>query len=230
MKKINKAAWLVSACMLIIAAVSVFFLPGELAIQWNEAGISNTASKWVLLLFPALAALCIVLHVIQGSKQEGNGADSLWYFAGILVLFAAEVVIICNGLRLIEITKADSRLVTRSVAIILGCLLVYFGNRLPKTARNYYVGVKAPWAFENDDIWTKTQRFAAKVWVISGIRWFCCPSRRAIYSPVLWRRLFLLLFCFRESTAGVFMRQDKIRMVNKGPARIVNTEVGAATL
>ena len=169
MKKINKAAWLVSACMLIIAAVSVFFLPGELAIQWNEAGISNTASKWVLLLFPALAALCIVLHVIQGSKQEGNGADSLWYFAGILVLFAAEVVIICNGLRLIEITKADSRLVTRSVAIILGCLLVYFGNRLPKTARNYYVGVKAPWAFENDDIWTKTQRFAAKVWVISGI-------------------------------------------------------------
>lgn len=169
MKKINKAAWLVSACMLIVAVAALFFLPGELAIQWNEAGISNTTSKWVVLLFPALAALCIVLHVNRGGKQEGNGADSPWYFAGILVLFAAEIVIICNGLRLIEITKADSRLVTRCTAIILGCLLVYFGNRLPKTARNYYFGVKAPWAFENDDIWTKTQRFAAKVWVIAGI-------------------------------------------------------------
>lgn len=58
---------------------------------------------------------------------------------------------------------------TRCAAIILGCLLVFFGNRLPKTARNYYVGVKAPWAFENDDVWTKTQRFAAKVWVIAGL-------------------------------------------------------------
>ncbi len=166
MKKINKAAWLVSACMLIIAAVSVFFLPGELAIQWNDSGISNTGPKWIVFLFPVLAALCIVLRTAQGAKNEGS---SPWYFIGILVIFAAEVVIICNGLGLIEITKADSRLVTRGVAIILGCLLVYFGNRLSKTARNYYVGVKAPWAFENDDIWTKTQRFAAKVWVISGI-------------------------------------------------------------
>lgn len=166
MKKINKAAWLVSACMLIVAVAALFFLPGELAIQWNDSGISNTGPKWIVFLFPVLAALCIVLRTAQGTKNEGS---SPWYFIGILVLFAAEIVIICNGLGLIEITKADSRLVTRCIAILLGCLLVYFGNRLPKTARNYYVGVKAPWAFESDDLWTKTQRFAAKVWVIAGI-------------------------------------------------------------
>lgn len=168
MKKINKAAWLVSACMFIMAAAALFFLPGELAIQWNSSGVSNTGPKWIVLLFPALAALVIILHVNQSGKK-GAGGDSPWYFAGILVLFAAETVIICNGAGLIEITNADSRLVTRCAAIILGCLLVYFGNSLPKTARNYYVGVKAPWAFENDDVWTKTQRFAAKVWVIIGI-------------------------------------------------------------
>lgn len=169
MKKINKAAWLVSACMFIMAAAALFFLPGELAIQWNNSGVSNTAPKWIVLLFPTLAALVIVLHVNQAGKKEGAGGNSPWYFAGVLVLFAAETVIICNGVGLIEITNADSRLVTRCAAIILGCLLVYFGNSLPKTARNYYVGVKAPWAFENDDVWTKTQRFAAKVWVIIGI-------------------------------------------------------------
>ncbi len=169
MKKINKAAWLVSACMLVMAAAALFFLPGELAIQWNNSGVSNTAPKWIVLLFPALAALVIVLHVNQAGKKEGTGGNSPWYFAGVLVLFAAETVIICNGVGLIEITNADSHLVTRCAAIILGCLLVYFGNSLPKTARNYYVGVKAPWAFENDDVWTKTQRFAAKVWVIIGI-------------------------------------------------------------
>ena len=169
MKKINKAAWLVSACMLVIAAGSLFFLPDELAIQWNNTGISSTGPKWIVLLFPALAALCIALHAGQNGKSACAGGDSPWYFAGILVLFAAQIVITCNGLGLIEITNGDSRLVTRCAAIILGCLLVFFGNRLPKTARNYYVGVKAPWAFENDDIWTKTQRFAAKVWVIAGM-------------------------------------------------------------
>lgn len=190
MKKIDKAAWLVSACMLAAAAAALFFLPDELAIQWNNSGISNTGPKWIVLLFPALAALCIILHANQTGKKEGAG-DIPWYFAGILLLFAAEIVIICNGLGLIEITNADSRLVTRCAAIILGCLLVFFGNRLPKTARNYYVGVKAPWAFENDDVWTKTQRFAAKVWVIAGLLLVAlsfapgCIQSAAVFAAIL---------------------------------------------
>lgn len=182
MKKIDKAAWLVSACMLAAAAAALFFLPDELAIQWNNSGISNTGPKWIVLLFPALAALCIVLHANQTGKKEGAG-DIPWYFAGILVLFAAEIVIICNGLGLIEITNADSRLVTRCAAIILGCLLVFFGNRLPKTARNYYVGVKAPWAFENDDVWTKTQRLPQRFGLLPDSCWLPCPLPRAVYSP-----------------------------------------------
>lgn len=166
MKKIDKAAWTITACMLVLAAASMFFLPGELAIQWNQSGVSNTAPKWIVFLFPVLAAFCIILRTVQSTGKVKTGSAC---FIGVLVIFAAEAVIICNGAGLFEITTADSRLFTKFAAIVLGCLLIYFGNKLPKTARNYYVGVKAPWAFENDDIWTKTQRFAAKVWVIAGI-------------------------------------------------------------
>lgn len=79
MKKIDKAAWLVSACMLAAAAAALFFLPDELAIQWNNSGISNTGPKWIVLLFPALAALCIVLHANQTGKKKEPGI-----FPGIL--------------------------------------------------------------------------------------------------------------------------------------------------
>lgn len=169
MKKINKAVWLILACMVILAAVSVFFLPDELSIQWNQAGVSNTGPKWTVFLFPVLAAICMVLHVnaVPGDPRKTKTGGA--YFIGIVVLFAAEAFIISNGIGLFEIKTADSRLITKCAAIILGGILIFLGNSLPKTARNYFVGVKTPWAFEDDDIWTKTQRFAAKVWVISGV-------------------------------------------------------------
>lgn len=43
---------IVTSVMLIVAIVSLFYLPSEIAVQWNESGISNTASKFLVLIFP----------------------------------------------------------------------------------------------------------------------------------------------------------------------------------
>ena len=53
--------------------------------------------------------------------------------------------------------------------MFLGVLFIAIGNYMPKTRRNYTVGIRLPWTLDNDDNWIKTHRLAGKIWVIGGI-------------------------------------------------------------
>lgn len=53
--------------------------------------------------------------------------------------------------------------------LVIGLIICVCGNHILQFAKNYYCGVKSALAFNDNDLWTKTQRFAGKVWFISGL-------------------------------------------------------------
>ena len=56
--------------------------------------------------------------------------------------------------------------------IFMGIIMIVIGNYLPKTRRNYTIGIRLPWTLENDENWSKTHRLAGKVWVLGGLLLF----------------------------------------------------------
>lgn len=51
---------------------------------------------------------------------------------------------------------------------VLGLILVlgnYMGNMRP----NFFIGIRTPWTLSNEEVWTKTHRLTAKLWVISTL-------------------------------------------------------------
>jgi uncharacterized membrane protein len=56
-------------------------------------------------------------------------------------------------------------------AIIGGICLLFalLGNLLGKVRRNFYVGIRTPWALANERVWNATHRFAAKTFVLTGL-------------------------------------------------------------
>ena len=40
--------------------------------------------------------------------------------------------------------------------IFMGVVMIVIGNYLPKTRRNYIIGIRLPWTLENDEDWSKT--------------------------------------------------------------------------
>lgn len=40
---------------------------------------------------------------------------------------------------------------------------------MPKTRRNYTIGIRLPWTLDNDENWNKTHRLAGKLWVSGGV-------------------------------------------------------------
>jgi uncharacterized membrane protein len=52
---------------------------------------------------------------------------------------------------------------------LMGLFLAYLGNLLNNVKPNYFVGIRTPWTLENEEVWRKTHRLAAKLWLPGGI-------------------------------------------------------------
>lgn len=53
--------------------------------------------------------------------------------------------------------------------ILMGILFILIGNYMPKTRQNYTIGIKVPWALDNEENWNRTHRLAGYLWVAGGI-------------------------------------------------------------
>lgn len=51
----------------------------------------------------------------------------------------------------------------------IGVIFILLGNYFGKIKFNYTFGIRTPWTLANEEVWTKTHRFAGPLWVIGGI-------------------------------------------------------------
>lgn len=168
MKKQNIISTIiVTSVMLIVSIVSMSYLPDEIAVPWNENGVSNTASKLIILIFPALNIIFLALHS-QNSRENRERFDFIILLVS-LMLFATQAIIILNALEYINMLSLNYRLMQTIALLVIGLIICGYGNKIPKFAMNYYCGVKSDFAFNNNDLWTKTQRFSVKIWFVSGL-------------------------------------------------------------
>ncbi len=168
MKKIKTITWIIIAITFLIAIIGVIFLPDEIAVQWNDQGVSNEGSKYILLYLPFISLVICVAYM--------SIAKTLRYIVPLVTsifILICEAIILVNAFGLINITHigtpTSNLWIGRIISIIVGIVIMIIGNRLPKIVMNYYIGVKTPWAMNNNDIWTKTQRFAGKLWFTVGL-------------------------------------------------------------
>lgn len=61
------------------------------------------------------------------------------------------------------------------ISLFVGFLLIVIGNYLPKTKRNYTVGIKLPWTLNSDENWNKTHRLAGYFFILGGIFFLFTP-------------------------------------------------------
>lgn len=154
---------------MIVGASFYAFLPDQIAIQWNGHGVTNTAPRIFIFFFPFLAAVLLIYH--QHRVQNIENSPNLDYIPLLLCLlfFGGQLLIAANAIGILPLSEGIPSLAQTILMMFLGGVLIFFGNRMPKIPKNFYCGVKASWAYASDDLWTKTQRFAGKVWLIAGI-------------------------------------------------------------
>ncbi len=55
------------------------------------------------------------------------------------------------------------------ILVLIGLLLVFLGNLLPKVPRNFFIGIRTPWTLSNDEVWYQTHRMGGVFFILGGL-------------------------------------------------------------
>ena len=161
------------ASILILIIFNILFydkMPAELPTHWNfhgevedyssrfDAMVLNQGFFVVMNIF-----MCFMLDNDPKNKRQNKFVMTISKLAVPLLMILIYVLTIMTGLgRDVNVTVI--------IPLFVGLLFIAIGNYLPKTKRNYTMGIKLPWTLNSDENWRRTHRLGGICFIIIG---FC---------------------------------------------------------
>lgn len=168
-KQAFKIAIVILLIPYILGAIYYNKLPDTLPTHFDVSGTPDDFSSKAYALFglpTIMLGVTILTYVFTNldpkRKNQNEKIMSITYIFLALLTVVISVITVFYGLGK-EIN------VTTIISVLISLLILLIGNYLPKTKRNYTVGIKVPWTLESDYVWNKTHQLAGKLWVIAGI-------------------------------------------------------------
>ena len=144
-------------------------LPEPMPTHFNAAGEADGFMPKAVAVFALPAAMllvhivCIVMTLIDPKRRNIDGKPFL------MVLWICPVMSILVSGFMYAYALGMNVNITTGMFIALGIMLIILGNYLPKCGQNYSIGIKVPWALNDEDNWRATHRFGGKVYVAAGV-------------------------------------------------------------
>ncbi len=144
-------------------------LPDTIATHFgvdNEPNGWNSKAFTVFGLPGVMAALhlfCLIATSVD-PKQKNIGRKAL----GIVFwIMPATSLIMCTMTYAVALgVQVDVGLVA---ILFIGLLLIVLGNMMPKAKQNYSFGIKTPWALDDPENWSRSNRVGGFCMVIAGV-------------------------------------------------------------
>jgi immunity protein, SdpI family len=160
-----------TALVFLITVYAYPRLPDYVATHWNVHDQPKGYSpKWSLFVLGpgVMCGFMGLMAALPWLSPKNFEVDSFrrTYLQIMLIL-----VCLMAYLQLVILWAALGHAMNVGRAVVGGvCLLFAFlGNLMGKVRRNFYIGVRTPWALANERVWNATHRFAAKVIVVGGL-------------------------------------------------------------
>ncbi len=149
-------------------------LPQEMALHFDGSGEANGwSSKWFtvfgLPMFLFIVNILCTVGCAHDPRRIGYKAGCPEKMMKIIYWICPVVSWICAVTVYGYALGFSQESFARYIPVFVGLLLVVIGNYLPKVSQNYFVGIKLPWTFEDEENWNKTHRLGGRVWVVGGI-------------------------------------------------------------
>ena len=171
--KNNKILIIITSILILLPSLVALLmwdrLPELIPTHWNFEGNADKYSS-KLFAFAALPAILLGVHALcifataadPKNRNINNGVFRL-------MLFISPAISVIIGM--VEISYALGREVdiTRIMMLLLGMMFIIIGNYLPKSRRNYTMGIKIPWTLNSDNNWNATHRVGGIVFIAAGL-------------------------------------------------------------
>lgn len=169
----NKKNILVSfILMLVPLAIGAFFyskMPEQLPTHFGLDGNPDKFSSKDVALFQMpiimVGVQLIMVFMLNKDPRKKYQSEKLY----IISLFIIPILTIMISSLTVAYGMGSKVEINRIIIVAISLLFVVMGNFLPKSKRNYTMGIKNPWTLSSDVIWEKTHRLGGYTFVISGI-------------------------------------------------------------
>tara|TARA_R110000823_G_scaffold315693_1_gene450215 strand:- start:8056 stop:9777 length:1722 start_codon:yes stop_codon:yes gene_type:complete len=145
-------------------------LPMEVPLHWNIQGeVDRFGSKneliWLTTLLPIfMYLLFLFVPLIDPKKKIAMMGGKFYTIRLFLTLFLSVLFTF-----IIYSVKEQTLTNPNYLFMIIGIFYVVLGNYFKTIKPNYFIGIRTPWALENETIWKNTHRLAGKLWVLGGL-------------------------------------------------------------
>ena len=177
MEKISSALkrdWLILVLIILGFALGAYFypsLPDRVPIHWNARGEINGYGSKLFGAFglPAINLgmyiMFLALPYIDPKRKNYASFKSTYQFQKYLLM------VFFLGLEVFTLLISTGVVVNRPVfiQIMVSLLFILLGNVMGRVKHNYFIGIKTPWTLANEEVWRKTHRLAAPLWVVGGV-------------------------------------------------------------
>ena len=162
---------LLTAAVLVATVVAYPYLPSSVATHWDMHNQPNGYSpKWALFLIgPGLmAGTMLLMYFLPWLSPKHFELDS---FRSTYLQIMLMLVSMIAYFFAVTLWAGIGHPLNVGQALVGGVCLIsaLLGNVMGKVRRNFYIGVRTPWALANERVWNATHRFAAKTLVIGGL-------------------------------------------------------------
>lgn len=174
--KINKKLVLFTSILILLPSLvgCVFWnqLPEEIPTHFNLLGQADGYNHKVFAIF-GLPTLMLLMHwVLLFLMSKDPKSSNISSKIQVLIYWIIPFVSCLSMISIYGESLGYSMMSGLLAQIFMGVLMIVIGNYLPKTRKNYIIGIRLPWTLESDENWRKTHRLAGKIWVLGGLLLF----------------------------------------------------------
>jgi uncharacterized membrane protein len=139
--------------------------------HWDINGVPNgfVMPFWAVAFGPlTLVFLLLLWWVIPKIDPHKKNIESFrqvydifWIIISLFIFYVYALTLYWNTGNTFNITKA--------INPVFALLFITIGFILPRTKRNWFMGIRTPWTLASDSVWKKTHDLGGKLFIASGV-------------------------------------------------------------
>ncbi len=170
-RKYYLVAMLLTAAALVATALVYPHLSSHVATHWNlHSQPDGYSPKWSLFLIGpgSMLAMMLLMYFLPWLSPKNFEVES---FRSTYLQIMLMLVCMMGYFHAVILWAGSGHPLNVGRAIVGGICLIFIllGNLMGKVRRNFYIGIRTPWALANERVWNATHRFAAKTVVACGL-------------------------------------------------------------
>lgn len=164
----------ITALSLLMLAAGILLsarMPAQMATHWNSAGQPDgyggafTALYLLPLMTLGLGLMILFLPAIDPLKRNIALFRKEWN--GMVLVFAVFMAWVHGA----SLAWNLGLRINMSLMLMpaMGLLFFYIAWLLPRSRRNWFLGIRTPWTLSSDTVWEKTHRLGSWCFAIAGV-------------------------------------------------------------